>query len=406
MVRKTVPTLRQAQGSQHDACKTSHSLTQLFTTNLYIFSPQLSLIMARKGQSKRKRAAANLRAVAQGNADNRSNEKQKANPFEFRANKKAKNAVYGRRIKGSSRNLSVARSEANERRKQTLLLEYKNKNRANAFIDRRLGERDHGLSAEDKILMRFQRQRSKQLQKEDKYTINDEESDEEKETLTHMGQKVDGQFDFGDESRFSDSDDGDMDAEFTNAVNFGGGFQRVEQSNEDAPKTRREIMMDIIKDSKKRKVEKQRDREERDTAMSNLDADFEDINALLDFRGSKKNKKSDKKTLGDIPRYADFDIVAREMQVAAHDAAPTDKLKSASEIALKEKHDLEALERERVRRMNVTYDDENDENIVNTSDRPIGGDDLEASYEIDPEFLENGGLNHVRFIFFFFEFFF
>ena len=357
----------------------------------------------KRATSKRKRAAEKLRRVAHGSTAE-IDSKPKMNPFEFRANKRARNAVFGRRIKGAKRNVSVARSEANERRKNTLLLEYKNKNRSNAFIDRRLGERDHGLAAEDKILMRFQRQRAKELQKKSRFALGDgDDNDDGPEALTHMGQTMGAGFDFGEDGRLSDSDDADMDADFTSQMNFGGGFEAVGAggsgaggdgdgvANGDVAKTRREVMMDIIKKSKERRHEKRVEKDARDAEMDELDAGLADIQGLLDFRGKKTDGKGSdaekadrKKALGATPKYDDFDSLAHEMRMATKKAAPTNKLESASDAALREKLRLEALERDRVRRMEGDFGDDVDE------DRVTGGDDLDDAYDLDPELLPGG----------------
>lgn len=46
-------------------------------------------------------------------------------------------------------------------RKRTLLLEYKHMNKSNKFIDRRIGEKDRGMTAEDRLMARFVAQRVK-----------------------------------------------------------------------------------------------------------------------------------------------------------------------------------------------------------------------------------------------------
>lgn len=69
-----------------------------------------------------------------------------------------------------------------ERRKKTLLVEYKNMGKNNAFVDRRFGEHTEGLSEEDKALLRLQRQRLKDS-KTSKFAL----VDGEEEGLTHMG---------------------------------------------------------------------------------------------------------------------------------------------------------------------------------------------------------------------------
>ena len=48
-------------------------------------------------------------------------------------------------------------------RNKTLLVEYRQLRKANAFIDRRFGEDDESLTAEEKAIARFQKQRMKDL---------------------------------------------------------------------------------------------------------------------------------------------------------------------------------------------------------------------------------------------------
>lgn len=56
-------------------------------------------------------------------------------------------------------------------RNKTLLVEYRQLRKANAFIDRRFGEDDESLTAEEKAIARFQKQRMKDLGGATLYTI-------------------------------------------------------------------------------------------------------------------------------------------------------------------------------------------------------------------------------------------
>ena len=47
-------------------------------------------------------------------------------------------------------------------RKKTLLVEYRQLRKANAFVDRRFGEEDEGLTPEERAIARFQKQRMAQ----------------------------------------------------------------------------------------------------------------------------------------------------------------------------------------------------------------------------------------------------
>ena len=48
-----------------------------------------------------------------------------------------------------------------KKRKETLLQEYKIRNKSNVFVDKRIGEKDADLSAEDKMIARFTMERMK-----------------------------------------------------------------------------------------------------------------------------------------------------------------------------------------------------------------------------------------------------
>lgn len=46
-------------------------------------------------------------------------------------------------------------------RKKTLLLEYKLKDKANKFVDRRIGEKNRAMTADDRVIARFTASRVK-----------------------------------------------------------------------------------------------------------------------------------------------------------------------------------------------------------------------------------------------------
>ena len=50
------------------------------------------------------------------------------NPFETHQNGRLRKGVLGRKVKGANRNVAYARSQAQTRRKKTLLVEYKSNN--------------------------------------------------------------------------------------------------------------------------------------------------------------------------------------------------------------------------------------------------------------------------------------
>lgn len=81
------------------------------------------------------------------------------------------------------------------------------------FIDKRIGEKDAELSAEDKMIARFTMERMKNTGKKSKFHLGDEEN------LTHFGQSISEIEQFEDDPRSDDEEDNKkMDSE----MNFGG----------------------------------------------------------------------------------------------------------------------------------------------------------------------------------------
>ena len=353
--------------------------------------------------------------------------------FEMKSNKKAKQRVFGRYQSGQRRNVIRARSDAVESRKKSLLVEYRRNRKANTFIDRRLGEGNEALDDEDKMLLRMQRQRERQFRK-NRYNLDAGDPDVE---LTHYGQSLSAN-NFEDDDMFGnndgdESDDSQMNAELVDKTHFGGGFRLKKKRNvdedreneterDDKPKTRREIMQEIIAKSKIRKAERRKEKEERDDEREELDAELEGIKDLLDFGGAAKGNNAGAKrtkTRGreDIDEY---DKMTREL---AHDhrAQATDRLRTPAEIARAEHARLRHLEEQRLLRMRGDDDDdeeEEEEEEKSTNDtgdqatasskiglrekrraeqrrelrenerriRAAGGDDLGANFVVDPEF--------------------
>lgn len=124
--------------------------------------------------------------------------------------------LLGKKQKSQGQRVGLARSRAIEKRKKTLLQEYKQSGKANVFLDRRFGENDDTLEDADKAIIRFQRERQSRMLKKDKYTLADGEDD----ILTHHGAALSTLDDFEDEIV---EDDDDVDDTITRKLNFGGG---------------------------------------------------------------------------------------------------------------------------------------------------------------------------------------
>ncbi|KAK9815549.1 hypothetical protein WJX72_005610 [[Myrmecia] bisecta] len=285
---------------------------------------------------------------------------------------KKKFDVLGKKVKGQQRPTGKARSDAVEKRKKTLLVEYKQLRKSNNFIDRRFGEDDDTLTEEEKAIARFQKQRMTELAGS-KFALAD---DDEEEPLTHMGRSL-AELDhtagrgvsFPDHG---DDDDGQLGEDLVNELHFGGGFVRKAGGGPDAGlperhRTKKEIMEEVMAKSKAYKAEKQQQREEDLTATEALDQDFKQLvqagglARLVRPKGAKGDKSLDAKA---APEDAAYDRMRRELVFEAK-AKVGERTKTPEEIAEEERQRLEALEHQRLKRMraglSATGDDDADE---------------------------------------------
>ncbi|KAJ8683005.1 hypothetical protein QAD02_018797 [Eretmocerus hayati] len=262
-------------------------------------------------------------------------------PFEVHVNKD-KHKVLGKKLKVDSNHglPGITRSKAIAKRKSTLLLEYKVKDKDNIFLDRRIGEKNSGMSQEDKAMARFAAERVKAHSKKNIFNLNDEE------VLTHRGQSLMDIEKYedprSDEDDFSDDDNktGKLDKKFVEDAHFGGGVL----SKPNSEMSRKDIIDKLIAESKKRKAERQKLREQTIDLTEKLDTEWRDLLPLV-----TSNKKTDEESVGKAKINA-YDRAMRELKFEAR-GVPSDKLKSEEEIASEEKIRLEKLEADRLSRM-------------------------------------------------------
>jgi nucleolar protein 14 len=290
------------------------------------------------------------------------------NPFEKRKVSSKQN-VLGRIRKGERKSIALARSEAFQNRKKTLLVEHQMSNKSNIFVDRRFAE-DEDIPEEDKILMRFQRERMAKAKRGSLFNVDDD--GDEVEQLTHGGKAL------GELSRFddiggdiSDSDEDNLGRETVRDYHFGGGFVPADRGGDDEEggggeerrKTKKEIMEEIIAKSKMYKAEKRREKAERDDMLEQLNSDYNDISQMLasSIRPTKAKSSDDtphkkgeeRKQKGKEEKEEpldDFDALARELatEMRAH---ATQRLKTPEEVAQEERDRLVKAEKQRLRRM-------------------------------------------------------
>ncbi|KMQ84956.1 nucleolar protein 14-like protein [Lasius niger] len=290
--------------------------------------------------------------------------KRQLNPFEVHINRDKQN-VLGRKNKNDRGLPGVSRAKAINKRKQSLLQEYKFKNKDNVFLDKRIGERDSAMSTEDKAMARFTMERMKTHKRRNIFNLNDDE------VLTHRGQTLEEIEKFDDPKSDDDYDDdedvgGRLDRNFVEEAHFGGGVL----SKPNSALSRKDLIDQLIAESKKRKAEKQRIREQTIDLTEKLDSEWKDLLPIMS--ASKKSAEDTTETA----KADAYDIAVRQLIFEAR-GNPSEKLKSEEEIVQEEKERLEALEADRLARMKGFVSD------TSNQYRHKSADDLDDGFVVE-----------------------
>lgn len=269
---------------------------------------------------------------------NEKNTKKTLNPFEVHINKE-KMRVLGKKLKNDKGLPGISRAKAIQKRKHTLLNEYKSQHKTNKFMDRRIGEKGQ-VSEDDKIMSRFAAIRARAHNRKSIFNLADDE------VLTHRGQTLSEIEKFEDpRSDDEDSEDehksGKLESNFVGDAHFGGGV--LSNTGQEGAKTHKQLIEQLIEESKKRKAEKQKIKEATLELTEKLDTEWKDLMQLV----SKNNKKDQ---AAEKPKVDDYDKMVRELKFEARGTV-SDRLKTEDEIAKEEKEKLEKLENERLQRM-------------------------------------------------------
>jgi nucleolar protein 14 len=188
------------------------------------------------------------------------------------------------------------------------------------------------------MLERFAREKASRTRNSSLYNLD------EPEQLTHLGQSLAEIDDFEETEIGVSDDDGEIRAEVVRQEHFGGNFD--EENNEDGPvKTKAEVMQEVINKSKFYKYERQQQHDEDLDEISALDADLGELQGLL-HNITPLPKQRPAKTLETMS----YDAALREM-VYDKRSQPSERTKTAEEIAQEERDRLEKLEEERLKRM-------------------------------------------------------
>lgn len=172
----------------------------------------------------------------------------------------------------------LARQKAIERRKDSLLFEFKaqNSSKKSKFEDKRIGEGDDSLSNETKMLSRFQAERAQR----NKHFNLDNVGSDANFALNHLGSKS------KDES-LEDSEGGsgsDDERKEEGGEKRGGFKETVRDPNVPDNRTRKEIMEEVMMKSKYYRMEKAKQLGEQHDLLNSLDADFTGIRDALEYK--------------------------------------------------------------------------------------------------------------------------
>ncbi|XP_049880546.1 nucleolar protein 14 homolog [Pectinophora gossypiella] len=307
--------------------------------------------------------------------------KKKLNPFEVHINKE-KIKVLGKKSKHDRGLPGVSRAKAIQKRKETLGTEMKLMNKTNTFIDRRIGEKNQQLSAEDRMVARFAAERAKQHSRKSMYNLADDE------ILTHRGQTLE-QIEKFDDPRSSDDEDdvakkfGGLDDDFVSEGHFGGGM--LSKAEKDGAKSHKDLIEQLIAESKKRKAEKQKEKEQTLDLTEKLDSEWKDLQPVVFKRARVEEKEEsliDKLLSQADKKNADYDKMMRELRFERR-GTPSDGLKSDEKQKKEEQEKLERLEKERELRM--LGEDEAAAKIQQPTAKHRSADDLDDNFELEDE---------------------
>lgn len=165
------------------------------------------------------------------------------------------------------------------------------KNKVGGFIDRRIGENNPSLSQEEKMLIRFQKTRQKQLSKSNIYNLDDD--NEEEFLLTHKGRAISELYDDAeDETEIIEEDSME---EMVDEEDDFGGLTKVDpmesEERQKKYKSKNEIMNELISKSKYYKYMSQKELEERMELTNKLDEEFKELRELLGIQNTRNKSK-------------------------------------------------------------------------------------------------------------------
>lgn len=319
---------------------------------------------SKKGKKGKKRNGAQDKLRKDDKEKILSEIREQFNPFDVKVSKNKRADALEKKITVGKPGISKQIGEENRRKEFEARMEKKGK--AGGIIDRRFGEGNIKLTAEEKMLERFTRERLAKSNKSSMYNLDDDNNidddfNDETTGLTHLGQSLSNSKPTG--NAIEDDDDDGF---------FSKKKRDADEIDSDQPlrkKTKAEVMKEVIAKSKKYKHERQQAHMENMEMVQDLDDNFENV---MDEISTVNNTKTDSaKSKFDL----EYDMKVTEAKLDRR-AAPTDRTKTAEEIKKEEDERLSELEKKRQQRMEGEIEDE--ENGVTTT--TATGDDLDDDF--------------------------
>lgn len=287
-----------------------------------------------------------------------------------------------------------------------MLPELQRRNKVGGLVDRRIGEGDAGMTAEERSIQRFAAEKGK---KSGKSLFDLEGSDDEDGSfgagfgLTHGGRALDDlpADDFGEDGEDNGRDEDELvrpkRRRSSDGIEEEGADSGSEDDQPERKKSKKEVMQEVIAKSKLHKYERQKAKEDNDDLREELDKGTDDMLALLrGYKPPTKPQPSSNVTTDGTEPYmnadrqkllngsseptmnpdrqrllegVDRDQVDREYDVRlkqlAQDAKaqPSERTKTDEEKIREEAERLEDLEGRRVRRMRGENLDEEEDAV-------------------------------------------
>ncbi|MCJ1397008.1 nucleolar complex protein 14 [Xylographa trunciseda] len=312
----------------------------------------------------------------------------------------------------------VTKGLGEENRRKTLLVEMQRRKKVGGILDRRFGENDPTMTPEERAMERFVREKQSGGKKGSLFDLEDE-ADADEGALTHLGQslsfdKVQETDDF-DESGINPTNGSHADEEgeqrsrkrrrLSDSDAQENGLTSGQDENMlERPKTKQEVMKEVIAKSKFHKYERQKAKEDDDDLRAELDQGLADIYSLLrDGKGQPKVSQGltaptteyhinpDRAALlnGKDRSQADKEYDER-LRLMAFDARskPTTRTKTEEEKLEEEAKRLKELEEKRLARMRGEDSDSGMEDKDHTHD--LQGDEDAEEEDQDPTGLGPG----------------